>query len=365
MKRNKFLTPLIDMKLYWIAAAVWAVAFRGSSRAGVAVIANRCAEAVAVSVLVEGEQPSPLSLAPGDARPLFADGPVRLRIDGDRAQREFLLEAECAYFVGGSAADGTLTLEQIGLGETMRRPWRAASPPAVARAEDGVVTVKILVDENETRLRSVWEPVIRQRIADASQCLAAHGGAALEVVSVETWDSDDRQTDFEQSLREFEREVSPLPAQVAIGFSSQYVIVRGQTHMGGTRGPLHSHILIKEQARNVRETERLELLVHELGHFFGATHSGEATSVMRPVVGQGHLRVKGAEIQFDPPNVLLVALVGQEIRHRGVRRLSQLSTPTRLRMAEIYNALAPVLPDDSVSGRYLRLVAPPVRAAGD
>src|SRR3990172_8995441 len=62
-----------------------------------------------------------------------------------------------------------------------------------------------------------------------------------------------------------------FPAQLAIGFTSQYQVVTGRVHMAGTRGTLQSHILVREWSQHMSEPERLELLVHELGHFLGAS----------------------------------------------------------------------------------------------
>jgi hypothetical protein len=150
--------------------------------------------------------------------------------------------------------------------------------------------------------------------------------------------------------------VFPGPARVAIGFSSQYEVIRGRVHLGGTRGALHTHILLKERAAHVLDPERLELLTHELGHFQGATHSAQPTSVMRPVVGQGQLRAVGAKIQFDAPNTLLLSIVGEEIRDRGITSLEELSLDARRRMAEIYGFLDPTLPDDPATRHFRQLI---------
>jgi hypothetical protein len=174
---------------------------------------------------------------------------------------------------------------------------------------------------------------------------------------VETWDSNDAQSNFIASLDEFEGEVRPAPAQVAIGFSSQYAITQGRVHMGGTRGPLHSHILLKERASNILETERLELLVHELGHFLGATHTPNQQSVMRPLIKPGLQRAAGAEVRFDPANTLLISMVGEEIRRRGIRKLEDASPDVRRRMGEIYAALEPKTPNDPATGHMRRLIA--------
>ena len=193
-------------------------------------------------------------------------------------------------------------------------------------------------------------------MAEASKVLEQHCGVQLKIVGVATWDSDDSQTDFMRSLREFEREVSPQPARLAIGFSSQYRIARGRVHMGGTRGTLHPYILLKERSPNVRETERLELLVHELGHHLGASHSPEPQSVMRPLITGGQQRAAGSRIQFDPVSTLTMAMMGDELRYRQVRNLLEVSDATKKRMLQIYGVLDQALSDDPAARQYAQLI---------
>ena len=122
-----------------------------------------------------------------------------------------------------------------------------------------------------------------KRVAEASTILEAQVRMRLEVVGVQTWKSNNRTTKFIESLSEFEKAVDPFPGRLVIGFTSQYHVPKGRVHLGGTRGPLHTHILIREWSKHVGESERLELLVHELGHYFGSAHSPEKASVMRPI----------------------------------------------------------------------------------
>ena len=107
----------------------------------------------------------------------------------------------------------------------------------------------------------------------------------FEIVTVGHWASDPAVRSFDQSLMEFAQKVRPVPARLAIGFTSHYEWVRGEMHLGGTHGALASHILIRESPGQVSEPERLEVLVHELGHFLGAAHTSDKTSVMRPMLG--------------------------------------------------------------------------------
>ncbi|MBA3484263.1 MAG: matrixin family metalloprotease [Pirellulales bacterium] len=341
--------PVLAMAVVAIAASI--------CEASVVVLANRTTAPVSFQAVIDNHRVQNVTLEPGDSRPLFAEGGVRIKASVGGRPQEIALDPDCAYFMGKKSGAGPLELVKIGLGETPGRAWQPLSPGAIELRDAGVIDVKVLVDDDEVRPRQVWERVVRERVAKASAALEAHCGVTLRITAVGEWDSDDLQRDFHQSMREFESEVLPAPAQIAIGFSSQYDIAKGRVHMGGTRGPLHSHIILKERSRNVLETERLELLVHELGHVLGASHSPEPNSVMRPVITGGLQRAAGARVQFDPPNTLLMALMGQEIRKRRIGEFEGVTPQTRRRMQEIYTAIAPTLPDDPAANQYLQLVA--------
>jgi hypothetical protein len=178
----------------------------------------------------------------------------------------------------------------------------------------------------------------------------------LGVVAVGTWNSDNATNDFIASLVEFEREVPPSPARLAIGFTSQWEMARGRIHMAGTRGPLHTHILVREANPQIGESERLEYLLHELGHYFGASHSPERTSVMRPVLGDKQAGRSAFRIGFDPVNALVIAMVGEDMRRRNAVRLADLSNDTKRRLRQIYTELSRSLPDDPAGQHYVQLM---------
>ena len=222
--------------------------------------------------------------------------------------------------------------------------------PASAR----VIYVKILVDEEERTRRDVWQIRLKQRLDRASEIINEYCDIQFALSEFGVWQSDNRETQINRSLREFEQEVEVAPAQIAIGFTSQYRFRKGINGLGGTRGPLHTHILIREASPNTQEPERLEALVHELGHFLGAAHSGNPKSVMRPIIANGLTRFNGSPIAFDRRNAKILQLVGTEVSALGLQKFHQLSDLTRRRLLVEYKGLAAELPQDPAAKQYIR-----------
>ena len=133
-------------------------------------------------------------------------------------------------------------------------------------------------------------------------------------------------------------------------------MARGRIHMAGTRGPLHAHILVREGSPQINEAERLEFLVHELGHYLGAAHSPERQSVMRPVLGDKRAGRSDFHIQFDPVNALAMAMITEEMRRSNISKVSQLQYVTRQRLEQIYRELARTMPEDPAGFQYAGLM---------
>jgi len=245
-----------------------------------------------------------------------------------------------------------MALVVVGLGLSPSLPSAGATSASAVE----VIYVKVMVDEEERTNRQIWEQRLKDRLDAASAIINEYTNIRFAVAGFDTWQSDNRITDLNRTLAEFEHEVDPDPAQLAIGFSSQYRFQKGLNGLGGTRGPLHSHILLRESSPSIREPERLEALVHELGHFLGAAHSRSPLSVMRPVIGDGRARNPTFRIAFDEANAHVIQWVGTEVSTVGVRRFSQLSQLTKDRLLTQYQQLDRELPKDPAAKRFIQLI---------
>jgi hypothetical protein len=328
--------------------------FASTVDADVVVLANRTGSQLDVRIAAAGVPSEPFRLPAGEVRPFFATGRAQIEFTVPGEVKRYQLEPNSAYYLGRDAA-GRVDLQKIGFADEGTSAVLPRAPGAGRVAGPAVVAVKILVDEEEPARQFGWEQRLRRRIAEASAVLERHARVQLRVVAVGTWDSEDATDDFMASLREFEEETRPDPARVAIGFTSQFPMVRGRVHLAGTRGPLHSHILIREGSHEISEPERLEFLVHELGHYLGASHSPERTSVMRPVLGDNLAGRSDFQIRFDPVNTLIIAMIGEELARGNVQRFTDLSPATTGRLQSIYTSLARSLPNDPAGTHFTRL----------
>jgi hypothetical protein len=374
-----------------------------SARAAVAVVSNRTTTELRFSVSVGAPgQPAKATtyhVTSGEVATvqLPRDAIGSLAVDG----ANYAIQADAAYYFGGIPG-GKAELGRIALAEMPAVPVApntgagavqplgpktdskasvATLTPTVANLPAGssapatplikpfklenddpahTITVKLLVDEEEPNRRPIWERRLRQRVQEASDIIERACGMKLKVVAVDTWQSDNNipDTDFDKAVTDFTSKVDPSPARLAIGFSSQYTIARGRTHLGGTRGPLARHILLREWSQFVTEPERLELLVHELGHFLGAVHSPEPDSVMRQILGDKQAREKRFQIHYDPLNTLAMNFVAEEWqRHPPLRSFGDLPPLTRDRLRAVYQSVDQAFSgQDPAAAQYLRVL---------
>ena len=216
------------------------------------------------------------------------------------------------------------------------------------------IPVKILYDDAEITTPKAWESRIKKRFDYASQFFKKHCFVEFDVVAVDSWHSDPSITALDAALSEFERVVDQTPARIAVGFTGRFKSDSSDSHLGGTRGPLHSHVLVREWTKWNTEQERTELLVHELAHLLGAVHSPEQGSVMRPVLGDWTARAKGHRLRIDPLNTMAMCLVSEQLNRNPLARFSDLAVPAKIELARIYVELTRANPSDPAAPIYLR-----------
>ena len=245
--------------------------------------------------------PKAVRLPAGDVAALWVGRGAELRpraANGSETAASYLVTPGGAYFWLGER--GTRSLHAIDLGEI-----DPAAYPGVPEMTE--LTVKILVDDDEPTVAARWHHVLKARVDAASAILERTCRVRLKVIAYDTWESPAETTGLKDGLSAFERLVEPGPAQVAIGFTSQYKkLDRANPHLGIIRRPLGRHVLIRERVGRMSEPEKLEVLVHELGHYFGAVHVLHSRSVMRPNLADGRARMKKFRIGFDPINALIM-----------------------------------------------------------
>ena len=335
---------------------------------GVVVIANRTDERIEIRQADGDERAAAFAIAPGVAQAWAVRGRVAVRI-GTRSDAErHLVDPDSAYELRFTE-DGKhqLSLIEFSTSVAPEKSGESAGQPskqAGELTEMSILTipVMILVDEEEPLVQRKWEPRLRERLQVASRILEEHCRVRFEVVQAGVWQSDNRKSKFSELLSELENVIASPPARLVIGFTSQRRIGVDKTKMGGTRIPLHSHILIREWSKGMSDRERVEVLVHELGHFLGATHSPDTNSVMRSRLVDGRSNRRDFRIQFDPLNTLIMNLVAEDMRHGSVTRLRDLSTAKRHRLYDIYANLSRALPDDPGAAQLRRIMARAVAA---
>ena len=324
------------------------------ARGEVVVFANQTDAPVAFTLATPDGRTRDCKIASGDVAPIAIEGKIGIGYDSGGGESRNLLTPNAIYYF--------FRKERLELVERCIAPTPADTKPpgdAVGGFPSAPVfeyPVMLLVDEDEPTVQRIWEARLRKRLDEASDIFEQACRVRFKVVAVGTWESDNAVTDFSESIREFERKVKlEPPARLAIGFTSQYNYrPKGREHLGGTRGPLYPYVLVREWPQHISESERLEVLVHELGHVFGASHSADPNSVMRPVVGDRRSRAKDFRIGFDPLNTLLLFSFCEPLRLREARSIGQFPPATRELLTAVYKEMAKELPDDNAAEHYLQ-----------
>src|SRR5687768_11339598 len=156
--------PRMPMKRvgFHLLAAVALLGGVAPSRATVVVIANRAPHPVRLDTILDDGAAKPLTLAPGDSRPLFANKSAQVRVGQGEDVQEIKLQPNAAYSGGVRPEDGSLGLGKFGWGKGALNLGNPATP-GFEWPEGGVITVKLWGDDEESQNRRAGEPPTRRR----------------------------------------------------------------------------------------------------------------------------------------------------------------------------------------------------------
>ena len=323
-------------------------------RAEITILHNRSAQALQFRFQPDPNGDRALTLAPKGSMPLSVTGSVKLWYTGPNGGGSSTLWPNNVYRFS-EKPPGRIDLQRIPISGQQMTPPRYPQGEVVERTP-WPLRLKIAVDDDEQTRKESWEKKIKQRIEAASRLLEYFCGVRLEVIAVTRWESKDSIRDFNLSLSEFSAKVPAQPAQLVIGFTSQYDVNIGHQRLGGTRGPLRSHILIREHGPRIGESERLEVLLHELGHYLGAAHSVSQVSLMRPILGDGQSNARSFQMTYDPINLLAMNLVSNQIRRPDFYSVKQIPIPVQQRLLDVYNWLTEQQPGDKSALQMARVL---------
>ena len=343
MRKNRrfFLGSRKQKILFWLVSSLLSFPVIGAETT---ILHNRSGRPVRIRFQADPVEAAQFTLVPNASVPLSLNGSVKLWYAGASGGGSGTLWPNHIYRFN-DVEPGRIDLQRIPISGPQTTPPRYPKGKLVER-KPWPLRIKIAVDDDERTRKATWEKKITERIEAASKLFEYFCGVKLEIVAITRWESKDSIRDFNLTLREFEAKVPVKPAQLVIGFTSQYDVNIGRQRLGGTYGPLRSHILIREHGPRIGESERLEVLLHELGHYLGAAHSASQTSLMRPVLGDGQSNARSFQLTFDPINLLVMNLISNQIRRPDFYSLRQIPISVQQHLLDSYNWLAEQQPGD-------------------
>ena len=126
-------------------------------------------------------------------------------------------------------------------------------PGRMADATDQIY-VKLYIDEEERQNAERWKHRSRTRLHEASKILEKHSGIRFTLSDFGLWLSDNKTTEFGESLQEFEREARVGRNEIAIGiYKPISVSARPASSGWNARSVTHAYLDPRKQSSRGRE----------------------------------------------------------------------------------------------------------------
>lgn len=212
------------------------------------------------------------------------------------------------------------------------------------------IPVVIYMDESIPMAVAPWEKRVRERVAEASAILEKTCFTRLEIQEFKPWQSDPKCENLGDMLKDFEKKASVPQGVLAIGFTANRHAQHTRMELGVARQPFHGPILLREEAPQITEVERLETLLHEMGHFLGAVHTSDENSVMRTVMRERHARDVNFTISFDPLNALAMNLWVRQFLRGDRKRVRTIDPDVVDGLEAVYRLVQRIAEDQKAAG---------------
>ena len=169
-----------------------------------------------------------------------------------------------------------------------------------ARPSSRVITIKIAADE-ALGIRPAWKKDIKKLISISSETFKDKFGIEFRIIAWESWIPGKNLYSLQAALEELKRKVSPGEADIVVGVVPPSY---PSDPPAGIADYFHGCVLL----RLVNPWVLAPIVLHELGHIFGAVDLDETGSVMDP---------RNPGLEFDRFSARVVALNRDRSFHTG------------------------------------------------
>lgn len=323
----------------------------------VTILANQGEEPVAFELeSARGAQRVPYTLRPGETRAVSnPQSAAAVFLHGKDPVRLTLAQDQIYVFV---KQEGVWELFGIGPEYGTEPPKTRVQGPESAKngasgtAQERILRIPVVIytDENIPLAEALWRRRVAQRLEAASAVLEKTCFLRFEIREFKSWKSDPRSASLPEVLKDFETQIPAEPGVLAMGFTAHKNSGNGPTELGVARQPFCGRILLREEAPQITEVERLETLLHEVGHFLGAVHTSDENSVMRTVLHERHARDVNFVIGFDPLNALAMNLWCRQYLRGDGKRLRTIHPDILAEMEAVYLMVKRIADDQRAAG---------------
>ncbi len=140
--------------------------------------------------------------------------------------------------------------------------------------------VRVMADSRYRRICSSWKKRTQQIVSAASKRYESEFGIRLSVIDHDEWQLNSLLMDADERTEELLK-VEAGDADLVIGFLG---LPRSLARRAGEAMCFGQHVLVSDDLR-LDYNRSVTILIHELGHVFGAFHVATGGSIMQPSLG--------------------------------------------------------------------------------